>query len=152
MALPSGYVPSFYPRHPPHAHHRQNQLSRRLLDLSTQLLTSLRSALVAHDISPALVRLPSVPATPIVPVLTPHPRPLAAHLRARGLSARPITWPTVPKGADRIRVCLHASNSQQDVDRLVGAIVEWAEGWARVEGGASAGGGGGEAVVMQAKL
>ena len=89
-----------------------------------------------------------------MPVLTPHPRPLSAHLRARGLNARPITWPTVPKGADRIRVCLHAGNTREDVERLVEGIVEWAEGWERANAGAGGGrGGGGEGVVsVQAKL
>ncbi|KAI0636298.1 PLP-dependent transferase [Trametes polyzona] len=67
--------------------------------------------------------------TPIIPVLTPHPRPLSAHLRVRGLNARPITWPTVPKGADRVRVCLHSGNTREEVDRLVSAMIEWAESW-----------------------
>ena len=69
--------------------------------------------------------------TPIVPVLTPYPRPLSAHLRARGLNARPITWPTVPKGRERVRVCLHAGNSREEVEALVRGMVEWAEAWQR---------------------
>lgn len=43
------------------------------------------------------------------------------------MNARPITWPTVPKGKDRVRVCLHAGNTREDVERLVDGIVEWAE-------------------------
>jgi len=43
------------------------------------------------------------------------------------MNARPITWPTVPKGKDRVRVCLHAGNTWEEVDRLVDAITEWAE-------------------------
>lgn len=65
--------------------------------------------------------------SPILPIMTAHPRPLSAHLRHLGLNARPITWPTVPKGKDRVRVCLHAGNSRRDVERLVCGIVEWAE-------------------------
>ena len=42
------------------------------------------------------------------------------------MNARPITWPTVPKGKDRIRVCLHAGNTKEEVDRLAHAMVEWA--------------------------
>ncbi|KAF8193376.1 pyridoxal phosphate-dependent transferase [Pholiota molesta] len=69
----------------------------------------------------------SDPPSPIIPVLTPHPRPLSAYLLALGMNARPITWPTVPKGKDRVRVCLHAGNTRADVDRLVRGIVKWAE-------------------------
>lgn len=43
------------------------------------------------------------------------------------MNARPITWPTVPKGKDRVRVCLHAGNTKDDVERLVNGIVKWAE-------------------------
>jgi 8-amino-7-oxononanoate synthase len=43
------------------------------------------------------------------------------------MNARPITWPTVPKGMDRVRVCLHAGNSREDVDELVNGMVAWAE-------------------------
>lgn len=59
--------------------------------------------------------------------MTSHPRPLSAALRALGMNARPITWPTVPKGRDRVRVCLHAGNTRADVERLTLAAVQWAE-------------------------
>jgi hypothetical protein len=59
------------------------------------------------------------PLTPIVLLLTPRARALSAHLPAHGLSARPISWPTVPKGMDRVRVCLHAGNTRAEIDALV---------------------------------
>jgi 8-amino-7-oxononanoate synthase len=65
--------------------------------------------------------------------MTSQPRPLSAFLAARGITARPITWPTVPKGADRIRVCLHAANTRSDVDSLVSACIEWAREAVREE-------------------
>ena len=46
-------------------------------------------------------------------------------------------------------MCLHANNSRADVDRLVGAMVEWAESWAEAQGREK---GGGEVVAVQAKL
>ena len=61
--------------------------------------------------------------------MTSRPRPLSAFLYAHGMNARPITWPTVPKGKDRVRVCLHAGNTREEVERLVMAMVEWAEEW-----------------------
>ena len=71
---------------------------------------------------------PGTPPAPIVPLHTPHARALAAHLLARGMNARPIAWPTVPKGRDRVRVCLHAGNTTEEVDRLVSGVVGWATG------------------------
>lgn len=124
-----------------------NQLSEQLLDLCAYLLDSLPRQLALHRIPSSLLLLPAhlstyhsdsntgptsdprALATPIIPVLTPHPRPLSAYLRMRGLNARPITWPTVPKGADRIRVCLHSRNTREDVDRLVNGMIEWAQCW-----------------------
>jgi 8-amino-7-oxononanoate synthase len=38
---------------------------------------------------------------------------------------RPIVPPTVPEGTQRVRVCLHAGNSFEDVERLVARIGEW---------------------------
>ena len=65
--------------------------------------------------------------------MTPHARALSAHLLARGLNARPISWPTVPKGMDRVRVCLHAGNTRAEIDALVSASVAWAAGIAQAE-------------------
>ncbi|KAF9483180.1 PLP-dependent transferase [Pholiota conissans] len=111
-------------------------LSNRLLELSSYFTESLQPRLTLQNIPPTLLRLPShlqlasattsSPPSPIIPVLTPHPRPLSAYLLALGMNARPITWPTVPKGKDRVRVCLHAGNTKEDVDRLVEGLVKWA--------------------------
>lgn len=63
--------------------------------------------------------------SPIIPLLTSHPRELAAHLRSNGLLARPICYPTVPKGEDRVRICVHADNTVQDIDKLVECVRRW---------------------------
>ncbi|GAA6050950.1 hypothetical protein JCM3770_005339 [Rhodotorula araucariae] len=63
--------------------------------------------------------------SPIIPLLTRSPRPLAAFLRTHGFLVRPITYPTVPHGEERVRVCLHAGNTQKEVDGLCDAVVEW---------------------------
>lgn len=65
--------------------------------------------------------------SPIIPLLTTHARELAAHLRANGLLARPICHPTVPKGGDRVRICVHADNTVEDVDRLVDCVRRWVD-------------------------
>ncbi|KAI0701209.1 pyridoxal phosphate-dependent transferase [Cytidiella melzeri] len=87
----------------------------------------------ADDLVPALTPMFAHLATPIIPVMTCQPRPLSAYLRKLGMNARPITWPTVPKGRDRIRVCLHYGNSREEVERLATAMIEWAKECVRQE-------------------
>ncbi|KEP52045.1 8-amino-7-oxononanoate synthase [Rhizoctonia solani 123E] len=104
------------------------RLATQLFKISTRFTTSLRIRL--RDVPSRIMALPpffkSEP-TPIVPILTPYPRPLAQHLREHGFLARPITHPTVPKGEERVRICLHAANTEEEVDGLVDALVEWAK-------------------------
>ncbi|GAC97054.1 class II aminotransferase/8-amino-7-oxononanoate synthase [Pseudozyma hubeiensis SY62] len=66
--------------------------------------------------------------SPIIPLLTADARELAAHLRANGLLARPICYPTVPKGEDRVRICVHADNAAEDIDRLIECVRQWVGG------------------------
>jgi 8-amino-7-oxononanoate synthase len=71
------------------------------------------------------------PTSPIIPLLMPSPRPLAAFLRERGYLTRPITYPTVPHGEERVRLCLHAGNTEEEVKGLAKAVVEWARNQGR---------------------
>ncbi|TFK18775.1 PLP-dependent transferase [Coprinopsis marcescibilis] len=129
------------------------QLSAKLQDLSTYFTSTLQQRLTVLQIPPKLLSLPqelriqlpalspsppdssaapapassaSIPPSPIIPLLTNHPRPLSAHLRSLDMNARPITWPTVPKGKDRVRVCLHAGNTKSEIDKLIEGAVGWA--------------------------
>ncbi len=43
---------------------------------------------------------------------------VAARLAEQGMDVRPILSPTVKKGTERLRICLHSFNSEQEVDRL----------------------------------
>jgi len=38
---------------------------------------------------------------------------------------RPIVAPTVPRGEERVRICLHAANTISEVDGLIRAMEEW---------------------------
>jgi 8-amino-7-oxononanoate synthase len=42
----------------------------------------------------------------------------AARLRNKGFDVRPIRRPTVPEGTERIRICLHAFNTPEDIAAL----------------------------------
>ena len=53
-------------------------------------------------------------------------------LQERGLAALPIRAPTVPEGRERIRVCLHAHNTREEIDLLFRAVGEALPGsWKR---------------------
>ncbi|KAG4069268.1 hypothetical protein HA402_012121 [Bradysia odoriphaga] len=68
----------------------------------------------------AAILLPGT--TPIQAVLTKgneYTRQVALRLQQAGLDVRPILHPTVPKGAERLRVVLHAFNTAEEVDRLI---------------------------------
>lgn len=70
---------------------------------------------------------PPLPTTPILLLLTPQPRSMATWLQQQGIVARPIVYPTVPPGRERVRVCVHAGNSSAQIERLVAGIKTWLE-------------------------
>ena len=47
---------------------------------------------------------------------------LAAHLQANGLDVRAILYPTVPKGKERLRIVLHAFNTEEEIDKLIALL------------------------------
>lgn len=65
--------------------------------------------------------------SPIIPIFTTEPRSLARHCQQKGFMVRPIVAPTVPLGTERVRVCLHASNTREEVNGLSHAIEQWLE-------------------------
>jgi 8-amino-7-oxononanoate synthase len=63
--------------------------------------------------------------TPIQVIVVPGNtavRALADRLQAAGLDIRPILYPTVPKGGERLRVVIHAFNSMEEIDRLIAIL------------------------------
>jgi 8-amino-7-oxononanoate synthase len=117
----------------------RTQLATKVLNLSTYFVDTLRPQLASIPCSilsllphlkqqgePQSISHYATLPSPIIAILTAYPRPLSAFLYSRGMNARPITWPTVPKGKDRVRVCLHAGNTWAEVNGLVEAIMEWA--------------------------
>lgn len=96
---------------------------RRLTAYTHDLLLSLSKR--HQGISELLCVDSSAPRAPIIPLLTPRPRSLAQHCQQRGLIVRPIAAPTVPKGRERVRVCLHAANNRVQVEELAMAVEEW---------------------------
>ncbi|KAI0809966.1 pyridoxal phosphate-dependent transferase [Xylaria sp. FL0064] len=67
--------------------------------------------------SAATLRIPGSPlSSPIIPLLTNDPRSLARHCQKSGFMIRPIVAPTVPHGQERVRICLHASNTFEQIE------------------------------------
>ncbi len=63
--------------------------------------------------------------TPIQVVIVPGNaavKALAARLQEAGLDVRPILSPTVEKGTERLRIVLHAYNTEEEIDRLTGLL------------------------------
>lgn len=79
----------------------------------------------------ALGRAPPPPdalaAAPIVPVRHAAPRALAAHLQRAGFLVRPVCYPTVPRNEERVRICVHAHNTLDDIDALAQAVRSFAQ-------------------------
>jgi 8-amino-7-oxononanoate synthase len=49
---------------------------------------------------------------------------LSAKLVAGGFDVRPILSPTVKKGEERLRICLHVFNSEEEIKKLVASVSE----------------------------
>ena len=49
-------------------------------------------------------------------------RRAAVHLQQQGFDVRPILSPTVPAGAERLRICLHVYNSPGEIAGLVDGL------------------------------
>ena len=63
--------------------------------------------------------------TPIQVVIVPGNaavKALATKLQEAGLDVRPILSPTVEKGTERLRIVLHAYNTEEEIDRLTGLL------------------------------
>lgn len=63
--------------------------------------------------------------TPIQGVVVPGNeavKALAQELQAEGLDIRPILYPTVPRGSERLRIVLHAFNTVEEMEKLIGLL------------------------------
>ena len=49
-------------------------------------------------------------------------RAVASAMQNDGFDVRPIVSPTVPKGTERIRICLHEFNTEDEVKGLISSL------------------------------
>ncbi|KAG0204303.1 hypothetical protein BGX28_003726 [Mortierella sp. GBA30] len=50
---------------------------------------------------------------------------LSQKLILAGLNVKPIRFPTVPRGKERVRICLHSHNTQEQVQQLIQIVQQW---------------------------
>jgi 8-amino-7-oxononanoate synthase len=78
--------------------------------------------LIAH-FQKAAIPLEKLPSdTPIQILMTPGnevARRLAGHLQNERFDIKPILYPTIPKGKERLRVVLHSFNTMAELQRLI---------------------------------
>lgn len=98
-----------------------HQAQHRLWDLVYRVHQRLEALPPSNLIKLQLAR----PVSPILSLLTPYPRSLSKYCQEAGFIVRPIVPPTVPEGGQRVRLCLHAGNTTEQVDRLTRCIAEW---------------------------
>ena len=48
----------------------------------------------------------------------------AKRIRDKGFNVKAILSPTVPIGKERIRICLHAYNTKEEIDNLINIITQ----------------------------
>ncbi|KAL4872131.1 hypothetical protein BDV12DRAFT_7036 [Aspergillus spectabilis] len=63
--------------------------------------------------------------SPIFSLRSGVPRQLASFCQQEGYTVRAIMSPTVPAGKERVRVCLHAGNTIEEIDGLIETIMMW---------------------------
>ncbi|KAJ6440662.1 aminotransferase [Purpureocillium lavendulum] len=117
-------------------------LMRHTHNLLTSLISRRQPTRQIFHISKGL------PQSPIIPLFTSEARSLAQFCQERGFMVRPIVAPTVPAGSDRVRMCLHAGNTVEEVELFCKAV----EGWVRRQQDTAMGScSGPEAIVKQSR-
>ncbi|KAF2129585.1 PLP-dependent transferase [Dothidotthia symphoricarpi CBS 119687] len=103
-------------------------LQEHLHHLMQTLFASLQQLHNTSSASRCLLNIPNAcPQSPIFSIQLQRPRELAKFLQMRGMMIRAVVPPTVPWGTERVRVCLHAGNTVEEVERLIRVLKEWCE-------------------------
>ena len=50
---------------------------------------------------------------------------LALQLQEKGIYCKPIVYPTVARGQERLRINLHSYNTQEEIDTIMQIIYTW---------------------------
>lgn len=103
-------------------------LQLHLRHMTDFLFKAMHQLCINSDAAKRLLNIPNAcPQSPIFAVQLKHPRDLAKYLQEQGITVRAVVPPTVPLRTERVRICLHAGNTVEEVEALVGALQEWCE-------------------------
>ena len=103
-------------------------LQAHLQSLTQHLYTSLSRLQRLSDMAHRVLTIPSAcPRSPIFAVQLAKPKVLASFLQSHSMMVRAVVPPTVPVGTARVRICLHAGNTVEEIDGLVGVVGMWAK-------------------------
>ncbi|KAJ5484874.1 hypothetical protein N7539_004862 [Penicillium diatomitis] len=99
---------------------------KQLRTRSQQLIQHLHQRLQALRVPQSVpFRVDHFATSPIFSLRTSRPRELASICQEAGYIIRAIMPPTVPRGSERVRVCLHSGNTETEIDGLVHVIQSW---------------------------
>ncbi|KAH6614096.1 pyridoxal phosphate-dependent transferase [Boeremia exigua] len=103
-------------------------LQSHLHDLTGFLFKAMQQLQITSAAARNLLSIPSAcPQSPIFAVQLRRPRDLASYLQEKGMMVRAVVAPTIPQGTERVRICLHAGNTVNEVESLVGALRIWCD-------------------------
>lgn len=103
-------------------------LQSHLHHLTELLFKAMHQLHITCAAARSLLSIPSAcPQSPIFAVQLQRPRDLAKYLQEQGMMVRAVVPPTVPVGTERVRICLHAGNTADEVEALIGALQDWCE-------------------------
>lgn len=94
------------------AHHERKTIKENIMQFRNELSPTVKNHLIAS-------------CSPIQCIICPgnvRVKELAATLQEMQFDVKAILHPTVAKGEERIRICLHASNTSEEINALVKAI------------------------------
>ncbi|KAI8969870.1 PLP-dependent transferase [Trametes punicea] len=69
---------------------------------------------------------PAEVISPVMPILTGYPVQLADFLNSFGYAVTGIAYPAVPKGEGRVRLSVHALNTEEELDTVLARLKQWA--------------------------
>jgi len=106
---------------------RTTLLSANLKALIQHMFVRLQGLTALIDqLDDGCVTLPEAcPQSAIFALMMQEPRELAAFCQKAGFVVRAVMHPTVPRGTERVRICLHAGNTREQIDAFVATVASW---------------------------
>ena len=116
-------IPSFPSLQLRNSLHRLSRYARQTLFVALRKVPETILALNKSDATNPVADLAL--CSPVIPVFTPRARKLADYLLQRGYAVTPMTYPVVKQ--PRIRVIIHARNTEEEIDAFVSELLTWAK-------------------------